>query len=868
MNELFSGIGAQIEGIEMTGLFDCEVKCTSDISKEAIVSYAAIHCGLTKELINTYENYPTREEMAKYLADKNIGYDFKKNKPYNWNKLINRKSKDLEKYYLACVLSNNVGDISKIDKLEYADFWTYSFPCFVEGTLVLTDNGYKAIEEITVDDFVMTHKNNFKKVVKPMINQADKLIKVDTMISESLLTTEKHPFYTRNRYKKWNSEKGVNERIFSEPKWIEASELNRDCYVGTPINQNSSLPNWSGITFKWSDGRQDRHKNVLSDSFNKNDFWYLIGRYIGDGWIRTGGGIIICSNPNETGQITQKIESCGFNYNITCEGAVNKIHISFKEIGEYCEQFGRGAANKHLTSDILNLPIDKLKSFLDGYIDSDGSYTQGLFKISSVSRNLIYDIGQCVAKAYNRPFSVYFTQRPKTCTIEGRIVNQKDSYQITFKTETNTQDKAFYEDGYIWSPVNDIHIIDYNGLVYNLEVEDDNSYVVQNIIVHNCTDISVAGKQEGIKKGETRSGLIYEVERLLKISVQNNESPKYLLLENVKNLVGKQFKEQFDEWISTLNELGYNTYFKVVNAKNCGIPQNRERVFAVSIRKNIDTEKYEFMKDFDNGLRLRDLLENEVDEKYYLSEEIQNRLQITDNTFTKNIVGTTAPDFRTIGQRDLVYQEDSIMGALVATDYKQPKQILETNRCLQVADLNHYGFEDMNRVYSNDGVSPTLRTMKGGNRQPKILINEDQKFIDNISNEYSFAKSKCQEFYDKNGYLPEMFNPYNQAEITDIAPTQTTMCDRSCSSATVLIKKNNKRVRKLTPKECWRLMGFNDKCIEKAKSLGMSDSAGYEQAGNSIVTYCIKGLMEHLYKAQYDNTYECFDENFTLPQVD
>jgi len=455
MNELFSGIGAQIEGINMTGLFDCDVICTSDISKEAIVSYAAIHCGLTNELINTYDSYPSRKEMAEYLSNKNIGYDFKKDKPYNWNKLINKKSKNLEKYYLSCILSNNIGDISKIEKLEYADFWTYSFP---------------------------------------------------------------------------------------------------------------------------------------------------------------------------------------------------------------------------------------------------------------------------------------------------------------------------------------------------------------------CTDISVAGKQEGIKKGKTRSGLLYEVERLLKVSVQNNESPKYLLLENVKNLVGKKFKEQFDEWIDTLNELGYNTYFTVVNAKNCGIPQNRERVFAVSIRKDIDTEKYEFMKPFDSGLRLKDLLENEVDEKYYLSEEIQNRLQITDKTFSKNIIGTTAPDFRTIGQRDLVYQKNSIMGALVATDYKQPKQILETNRCLQVADLNHYNFKDMNRIYSDEEVSPTLTTMQGGNRQPKIL----------------------EDFYSNR----------DVREYTDYSPTL-----RSERNGLKVADNSSFKVRKLTPKECWRLMGFSDEDFDKAKSAGVSDSQLYKQAGNSIVTYVLYEIYKELYKA-------------------
>ena len=406
MIELFSGIGAQIRGIENTNLWDCTVVNTSDIDKDAMVSYAAIHCGLTPELIDTYANYPSEEEMAKVLTERNIGFDFKKNAPYDWYKLAKRKGNEINKYYLACVLSKNLGDISSIKNLDYADFWTYSFP---------------------------------------------------------------------------------------------------------------------------------------------------------------------------------------------------------------------------------------------------------------------------------------------------------------------------------------------------------------------CQDISVAGKQAGIEKGKTRSGLLYEVERLLETAVNNGNQPKYLLLENVKNLVGKKFKPQFEEWISRLDELGYNTYWQVVNGKDCGIPQNRERCFAISIRKDIDSIKFGFAKCFDNGLRLKDLLEEKVSDIYYLSDDIQARFNLTDKTFTKSIIGTTKPEFRTIGQRDLVYQKDGNMGALVATDYKQPKQILDNQE------------------------------------------------------EYQNGKS-------------------------------------------------NYRIRKLTPTECWRLMGFNDDDVEKSRALKMSDTALYKQAGNSIITNCISLIMEHLYKAQVDNTYICTDENFTQPQ--
>src|SRR5574344_3130446 len=100
-----------------------------------------------------------------------------------------------------------------------------------------------------------------------------------------------------------------------------------------------------------------------------------------------------------------------------------------------------------------------------------------------------------------------------------------------------------------------------------------------------CQDISVAGKGAGIKEG-TRSGLLFEVERLLRVASEKGTLPKYLLLENVTNLVSKKFKADFDKWLDFLAELGYTNYWKVLNAKDYGIPQNRERVFCVSIRGN------------------------------------------------------------------------------------------------------------------------------------------------------------------------------------------------------------------------------------------------------------------------------------------
>lgn len=146
-----------------------------------------------------------------------------------------------------------------------------------------------------------------------------------------------------------------------------------------------------------------------------------------------------------------------------------------------------------------------------------------------------------------------------------------------------------------------------------------------------CQDISLAGQLKGIVKGETRSGLLYEVQRLLAQAQSDDALPRYLIMENVKNLVSKKFRPDFEGWLGWLDELGYNNYWKVLNAVDYGIPQNRERVFCISIRKDIDTG-YTFPSPIESDTVLMDKLEpvEDIDEKYFLSSECVKR------RFTKN----------------------------------------------------------------------------------------------------------------------------------------------------------------------------------------------------------------------------------------
>lgn len=136
-----------------------------------------------------------------------------------------------------------------------------------------------------------------------------------------------------------------------------------------------------------------------------------------------------------------------------------------------------------------------------------------------------------------------------------------------------------------------------------------------------CQDISLAGKQAGVVQGVTRSGLLYEVERLLRRAKEDGELPKYLIMENVKNLVGKKFKNDFLAWCRTLEELGYKNEWQVLSAADYGVPQKRERVFCVSVRADLGQD-FSFPEPVELSKRLIDVLEplEEIDERYFLSD--------------------------------------------------------------------------------------------------------------------------------------------------------------------------------------------------------------------------------------------------------
>lgn len=361
-------------------------------------------------------------------------------------------------------------------------------------------------------------------------------------------------------------------------------------------------------------------------------------------------------------------------------------------------------------------------------------------------------------------------------------------------------------DKYAMASFNAIHNTDFKTqdiTTWDKDIEVD-------LIMHGspCQDFSLAGKQAGGDIGSgTRSSLMYETIRIV-----GKLRPKFVIWENVKNVLSAKHKHNFDNYLTAMQSLGYTNYYEVLNAKDYGVPQNRERVFTVSILKDSNfkfpkenvkecevinplkdisgkswqfeqnvysensisrslkagggsgnipkvIERFEFPPKQELKLRLKDILEDEVDEKYYLSD-IQ-------------IESIKASSYHTTARR---IQEKDWCDTLCARDWKDPK-------CVRIGGIfdSEGNTHQAGSIYDSNGLSPTLDTMQGGWRQPCVEQTEN----------------------------------------------------------------SNYRIRKLTPRECWRLMGFTDEEFEKVKNIN-SNTQLYKQAGNSIVVNVLVEILKEL----------------------
>lgn len=380
-----------------------------------------------------------------------------------------------------------------------------------------------------------------------------------------------------------------------------------------------------------------------------------------------------------------------------------------------------------------------------------------------------------------------------------------------------------------------------------------------------CQAFSVAGKRLGFE--EARGTLFFEIARLAA-----TKQPKMMLLENVKGLVGHDKGKTLDTIVQTLNDIGYTVDFDVLNSKYFGVPQNRERIFIVAVKDDlieaspwvtgkrtdvvakgkkrisalagVKTFNFDWPTQEAVTARLRDILEPVVDEKYYLSEEKTSKLvaQLEDKHREKlddinSVITDDGPSHR-YNVKDKITPPVRAQGGgrqpgmWIIQEAQSGTRLREESGTLRTGGTDHQhvvepimlghidlkGHDAIKRVYSAEGVGPTLTTMGGGHREPKIAEEvratltpdreekrqQGRRFKENDEPAFTLNTQ------DKHGVAIGNYPKY--------------------------------RIRKLTPLECWRLQGFSDEAHEKAKAAGISDSQRYKQAGNAVTVNVIEAI--------------------------
>lgn len=440
------------------------------------------------------------------------------------------------------------------------------FPCFVAGTLIDTDAGPVPIESVQVGDRVVTHRGRYRRVKATMQRSGARVWRVRAFGAPPIETTEEHPFYARLESRVWNNDKRHYDKVFGAPCWVPARELTKRHYVAQTM---STTP-------------------IQKRSWESPEFWYLVGRWLGDGWIvdckrkssvAHGRGsrknsrvhkMIICCAVSEAKDLAARIKAAGFHATPALERTVVKFHVSSVQHVEFLRQFGRGAANKKVPAFVFDAPKKQLAAFLGGWLDADGCENcDGTVTGSTVSRALVIGMARVARRVTGRSPSLHQQRTRPTALIEGRKVNQKPLYQIHLSS-FNRQPLPS-DDGLFWVPIKSVERTSRKAKVFNIEVGQDNSYVADSIVVHNCQDVSSAGKRKGLRG--KRSGLWREFRRIVR-----ETKPKYVVVENVASGAKK--------WLckvrSDLHALGYRTRALGISAADVGAPHLRKRIFVVA----------------------------------------------------------------------------------------------------------------------------------------------------------------------------------------------------------------------------------------------------------------------------------------------
>ena len=469
----------------------------------------------------------------------------------------------------------SVADIVRENKpVPDVDLIIAGTSCFIKGTNITTSKGTKSIEDIIIGDEVLTHTGKYKKVEKLIKNKTNEIYDIKIMGAETISTTKEHPFYIYRN---------------GEFTWVEAQDLKIGDMSASYINQSSVDFNWQGSICKTNANSTEINKTLpLKD----RRFWWLIGRYLADGYTSNyyrkdrknseTYRVALCTGKHEEYEIEEVIGNLFPFYKTESRTTFNYTFYS-KELFDFVSIFGKYAHGKSIPKEILDLPKDLLLSLFEGFMSGDGWIKKNKvgnksYQITTVSPSLAYGMSSIVHKIYGVAVCISKYKTSPTKVIEGRTVNQRDFYITRFTLDSQRPLMYKTVGEYILKPIRKIKIREViEEDVFNIDVEDDNSYCANGVIVHNCQNFSYQGDQLGLEG--LKSKMFYEFAKIVK-----SKQPKYVIWENV---VGASTHKDFKIVKDIFKEIGYEIDYEVFDASRfSGTIQQRRRIILLATRKD------------------------------------------------------------------------------------------------------------------------------------------------------------------------------------------------------------------------------------------------------------------------------------------
>lgn len=507
--------------------------------------------------------------------------------------------------------------------LPWANIHKFGFPCFPAGTLILTHAGLVPIEDVREGDLVLTHTGRWRPIIQTMRRMAP-TIRLRGHGHPALVTTEEHPFWATSQVQQWvprspEHPNGTFRRDWRSPDWIAAKDMQGKYWASPTDFPAQGVPPFI---------RNLRERFVCE----QNDaFFWIVGAWLGDGWLnmrqragrpdgQTAGQVFICTDHREVEELQRRLDAAGLTYTISPEQTTTKFIVSSRPLARWLhEHFGQYAHGKRVPAWALGMAEPLRAALLAGYTWADGSKLGDKTRATSISKGLLIGM-KLLAQSlgYSVALHTYVTNR--VAVIEGRIVVERPQWQLVSE-ERGKSSVVFgpHRFGRVRAvePTGEIQE------VFNIGVADDESYVADGIVVHNCQDLSVAGKRAGLAGG--RSGLFFEAAR-----ITYELQPDYAIWENVPGLrtscscrrcrrhcnacgeiAGADETEclvcgsdelrgrvlrshrgaDFFTVISTLGYIGYFGCWTLFDAQYFGVAQRRQRLFGVFARHDLGVER-------------------------------------------------------------------------------------------------------------------------------------------------------------------------------------------------------------------------------------------------------------------------------------